>query len=492
MKKLIFTNKNEYINYIFSNVKLSKKYLYGNKNYSFHDIIANKYDKIIQLYKSNKNFKDIILYNLLKKNNSTTKKKKKLPIIKIHSISKLRDFNKETNLENNDNDSLFLNKKISSSSSTNNFNLITLQKSKLILNRPLIKNNNLKLNKNYSTNDINNNSFNQNSINNNNNSNNNFDHIKDNSNTYETSNIQDSNLKFHSNEASIDLEKKNKNVLFSNIYKNSINKLIYKSYEKEPKKSYSDIFRIIKLQKRNNCLKNNNENSLDSLKDDVKNDNISNWVKNPYYRIGKFNSLLNKCNFEVNRGQNLDKFLDKNIHSDDNIFKRIKNKKLSQNENKDRMIIEEKKLYKNKYDILEKEIYEKIKKRINIKISNEFAYVNRKQFNEMIKNEINIDSYNLFLSELNKIKVIQDKKLEIENQEIRKIENILDNTYKQKEYLKKKIDIKNEYYNKIDKQEKNVDNFPLINNIFELEKSNSMFNLDIKDLNFNKEETEQK
>ena len=482
MRKLIFTNKKEYLNYIFSNVKLSKRYLYGNKNYSFHDIMLNYYEKINQLYKSNKNFKDINLYNLLKKNNSTAKKKKKLPIIKLQSISKIKDLNKESNVGDNDNESLFLNKKISSSSSTNNFNLITLNKNKLILNKPIIKKNNLKLNKNYSTNDINN----SNNNNDRNNINQYYEHNKDNSNTYDSSNIHnDSNMKSKENESSFDLEKKNKNNLYSNIYKNSI---FFRSYEKEPKKkSYSDIFKIIKL------LKNNNEyeNSLDSFKDEEKNYNISNWVKNPYYRIGKFNSLLNKCNFEVNRGQKLDKYLDKNIHSDDNLFKHIKNKKLSENENKDRMIIEEKKLYKNKYDILEKEIYEKIKKRINIKISNEFAFINRKQFNEMIKSERYIDSYNLFLSELNKIKIIQDKKLEIENKEIQKIENILENTYKQKEYLKKKIDIKNEYYNKIDKQENNNENFPLLNNIFELEKSNSMFNLDIKNLDFNKEENKQ-
>ena len=488
MRKLIFTNKKEYLNYIFSNVKLSKRYLYGNKNYSFHDIMLNYYEKINQLYKSNKNFKDINLYNLLKKNNSTAKKKKKLPIIKLQSISKIKDLNKESNVGDNDNESLFLNKKISSSSSTNNFNLITLNKNKLILNKPIIKKNNLKLNKNYSTNDINN----SNNNNDRNNINQYYEHNKDNSNTYDSSNIHnDSNMKSKENESSFDLEKKNKNNLYSNIYKNSI---FFRSYEKEPKKkSYSDIFKIIKLQKRNDLLKNNNEyeNSLDSLKDEEKNYNISNWVKNPYYRIGKFNSLLNKCNFEVNRGQKLDKYLDKNIHSDDNLFKHIKNKKLSENENKDRMIIEEKKLYKNKYDILEKEIYEKIKKRINIKISNEFAFINRKQFNEMIKSERYIDSYNLFLSELNKIKIIQDKKLEIENKEIQKIENILENTYKQKEYLKKKIDIKNEYYNKIDKQENNNENFPLLNNIFELEKSNSMFNLDIKNLDFNKEENKQ-
>lgn len=488
MRKLIFTNKKEYLNYIFSNVKLSKRYLYGNKNYSFHDIMLNYYEKINQLYKSNKNFKDINLYNLLKKNNSTAKKKKKLPIIKLQSISKIKDLNKESNVGDNDNESLFLNKKISSSSSTNNFNLITLNKNKLILNKPIIKKNNLKLNKNYSTNDINN----SNNNNDRNNINQYYEHNKDNSNTYDSSNIHnDSNMKSKENESSFDLEKKNKNNLYSNIYKNSI---FFRSYEKEPKKkSYSDIFKIIKLQKRNDLLKNNNEyeNSLDSFKDEEKNYNISNWVKNPYYRIGKFNSLLNKCNFEVNRGQKLDKYLDKNIHSDDNLFKHIKNKKLSENENKDRMIIEEKKLYKNKYDILEKEIYEKIKKRINIKISNEFAFINRKQFNEMIKSERYIDSYNLFLSELNKIKIIQDKKLEIENKEIQKIENILENTYKQKEYLKKKIDIKNEYYNKIDKQENNNENFPLLNNIFGLEKSNSMFNLDIKNLNFNKEENKQ-
>ena len=139
MRKLIFTNKKEYLNYIFSNVKLSKRYLYGNKNYSFHDIMLNYYEKINQLYKSNKNFKDINLYNLLKKNNSTAKKKKKLPIIKLQSISKIKDLNKESNVGDNDNESLFLNKKISSSSSTNNFNLITLNKNKLILNKPIIK-----------------------------------------------------------------------------------------------------------------------------------------------------------------------------------------------------------------------------------------------------------------------------------------------------------------------------------------------------------------
>ena len=88
MRKLIFTNKKEYLNYIFSNVKLSKRYLYGNKNYSFHDIMLNYYEKINQLYKSNKNFKDINLYNLLKKNNSTAKKKKSCQSLNYNPFQK--------------------------------------------------------------------------------------------------------------------------------------------------------------------------------------------------------------------------------------------------------------------------------------------------------------------------------------------------------------------------------------------------------------------
>jgi hypothetical protein len=317
---------------------------------------------------------------------------------------------------------------------------------------------------------------------------------KNNSNSFESSNIQDSNVRYPStkeNESSIEIEKKNKNIVYPNIHKYPINKLIYQSYQFESgikNNHYSDIFNKIKLQKRNDYQNNKYENILDYSQDDIKNSDISKWAKNPYYRVGKFNSLLKKCNVEVDRGQNLDKYLDKNIHSNDNIFMEIKNKKLIENENKDRMIIEEKKLYKNKYDLLEKEMYEKIKKRINMKISNDFAYTNRKQFNEMIKSERNIDSYNLFLIELNKIKNIQDKKLKIENAEIRLIENILDNTYKQKEYLKNKIKIKNDYYNKMNQKENNLNNYPSVNNIFQIEKSNSMFNLPIKNFNVNKNE----
>lgn len=107
--------------------------------------------------------------------------------------------------------------------------------------------------------------------------------------------------------------------------------------------------------------------------------------------------------------------------------------------NNDQMAIEDKGKRKNKYKKLEEKNLSELKKKMNAKISDVFAYQNRKGFHESLRNNENADEYDLFLKELNLINFKLQKNKEKERQKIDKIETLLDNIYKGKEFLKDKI-----------------------------------------------------
>ena len=173
----------------------------------------------------------------------------------------------------------------------------------------------------------------------------------------------------------------------------------------------------------------------------------------PEKKIIKFNSILNKCKEEITHGKRIggkfEKFTN-NINEDLNLVKQNRNNK-EDNNIQDQKIIEDKITNKQKYKLLEIEKFNELKRSIDAKISDNYVYFNRKEYAEMIKEKRNDEEYDLYLEDIDKINEKLEKKKIKEKEKLFEIENLLDDVYKKKRYLKNKIN--NYSYNRMIEKE---------------------------------------
>ena len=80
-----------------------------------------------------------------------------------------------------------------------------------------------------------------------------------------------------------------------------------------------------------------------------------------------------------------------------------------------------------------------------------------------IKTSSNINSYELFLKDLNEINEEKERNRLKEDIKMMKIDNLLDDTCKHKEYLKKRIDEQQEVYDMIKEMDSKREYYPLWN-----------------------------
>ena len=158
-------------------------------------------------------------------------------------------------------------------------------------------------------------------------------------------------------------------------------------------------------------------------------------------------NLLNKCDEGLFFAQNMGDDVENN--SQNKSIEEVNKKLKDVLENKDKKLIEEKGRNK-KYQNLEKEKFNELKRKMDIKVSDVYAYVNRKEINNFMRDNDTIFAYQIYLRDMNKINEWISKKKEIEKKNISTVKELLDNTYRQKEFLKYKID---KYYIKNAKQD---------------------------------------
>ena len=178
--------------------------------------------------------------------------------------------------------------------------------------------------------------------------------------------------------------------------------------------------------------------------------NNSTFMNSPKYNKSNINYIYDKCIEEIEHGKDVAKKvfkLDKKITR--SIEKKLKKNKIT---NKDKNIIEDKNQKKNKYIKLEENNYAEIKRKMNAKISYFYAYNNRKEFHELIKNNENAHAYILYLDEISKINERIGRHRKIERKRIDKVEILCDEGFRKKEYLKNKIDIFNKKHRDLEKQ----------------------------------------
>ena len=249
-------------------------------------------------------------------------------------------------------------------------------------------------------------------------------------------------------------EELDKNKSFSINISNSslnLNNIIPLTSERNLKQNYFKIFKV----KSNENIENNNKNKINitnNLKtnffqkynenDENKNKEISNSNRKEHYE-----KLLKKCSIGIKKSQSLDRMIDKKF----GLSKKKKNELI----NKEFIIslIDKKSKLKPKYKSLEKENFKQIKKRINLKISFDFLKKNKNLYNYLLENK-NINGYSMYLKDLIEMKNEKIKFRKMEDERINKIENLLEDTYKFKKYIIKKINQINKKNQEIRKKEK--------------------------------------
>lgn len=175
-------------------------------------------------------------------------------------------------------------------------------------------------------------------------------------------------------------------------------------------------------------------------------------------RIQKFNNIIKLCKGQIKLGKNVGKkFESYNNKISENIKEIIKkeskeNKKIQDQQMLGKEVADnnEKNIYKKK----EVEYYNDMKKNLDRKISDVYAYLNRKEFNKQIKDKDTYKAYEFYLKDINEINLKLANKKKIEKKKINKIKILLEDIYKGKEYLKNKINEYKEKYQNL----KNIEN----------------------------------
>ena len=210
----------------------------------------------------------------------------------------------------------------------------------------------------------------------------------------------------------------------------------------------------------------NNENST-YYKSDIKFNNLTKYNSlNAIISPRSINYFYDKCMDGIENGNKIaSKVFKLNKKINQSIEKKIKNIRNFKGFEK---IINEKGKKREKYKELAEKNIKLIKKKMNEKISDDYAYKNRKEFQELLKGNEKTHIYNLYLDEMNKFIEKMSRYRTIERRKIDRINSLCLDEFRKKEYLKNKIDI----YNKRHRETKRNNDFVINDDILFLNKIN--------------------
>ena len=196
-----------------------------------------------------------------------------------------------------------------------------------------------------------------------------------------------------------------------------------------------------------------------------------------YKNNKKKNKILDKCERSLNYAREAEKEIEQTEkeNKSSNIYMKFKNAM----ESDDKKIIENMDKGNKKYQEYQKIQEEKfmhLKKNIDIKLSDEYAYMIRNELQEIFGVNGTVLAYQLYSKDMTKLKEKISKNLENEKKTIRKVKDLLEDSYRKKEFLKYKVDtlrmkqeklnqIKNFNFNKKDNLSKNADDEELKGNL---------------------------
>ena len=207
-------------------------------------------------------------------------------------------------------------------------------------------------------------------------------------------------------------------------------------------------------------LKSNISRSL-SLNSMIINNNNETNLMNNERRIDKFNGILNKCQKEIKDGDIIGGKMERFTERFNKNLSIVKKKREKVDNNiQDQKIVEDKIKPKQKYKLLEIEKFKELKRKLNVKISDNYVYFNRKEYSELVNDKRKDEEYDLYYEDINKVyeKILENR--EKEKSKFIEIKDLLEDSYKKKDYLKNKI----ASYNKdriiqLEKESKEKNNF---------------------------------
>ena len=222
---------------------------------------------------------------------------------------------------------------------------------------------------------------------------------------------------------------------------NLINKNISKNDTIDSNNSTSEKYTFV-----SNNLTNNESAKLSEISENLKEE-----------RIRKFNSILNLCKEEIKYGQKVGgKFEKFSTKLNDNLYNMKKNRENKEDRNiEDQKILVDKKNKNDKYKELEENKFNELKKKIDTKVSDVYAYFNRKEFREYVNNKEKDEEYEMYLRDIRKITNDIELKRIKEKEKMVEIVNLLDDASEKKNYLKSVIAKFRVSYEKEKENEKN-------------------------------------
>ena len=168
-------------------------------------------------------------------------------------------------------------------------------------------------------------------------------------------------------------------------------------------------------------------------------------------KINKANYIISKCREEIDSGNEVSENVCK---MDKTITNEIRKKyqtiglmQKSQTLNLDTIGLK-------KYKKMEVNNLNEIKRKLNERISDTFAYKTRKEINENIKNAESINAYYIYLHDMDKTNDQLEEKRIKSRKIINRVESLCEDEFNKKEYLKNLIDIYNKRHKNFDKLQK--------------------------------------
>ena len=228
-----------------------------------------------------------------------------------------------------------------------------------------------------------------------------------------------------------------------------------------------------------NSSKINNKELSTYYKSDTNFKNLSLNTFNLFSpKINKAAYLIDKCLDEIDSGNIVSENMNK---VSENFSKSIRQKYKTIEFMQKAKILNLDTLGIKKYKKLELNNLNEIKRKLNEKISDTFAYNNRKGFNEQIKNAESTDAIYIYLHNMEKTNKRLENKRNIQRKNIRKIESLCEDEFAKKEYLKKRIDGFNKKY----RNEKRIKNFNSYDEFFLTNRKNNEDNNEDDNYNTN-------
>ena len=165
-------------------------------------------------------------------------------------------------------------------------------------------------------------------------------------------------------------------------------------------KFYSNRSSSINRNRKFSAITNNHENFSTQIKN-ISHSFSSNTIigNDKEERLKNLNRILDDCQKEIKRGDFIGGRVEKFTEKFNNQLTKLKKERDNKVDNniEDQKIVEDKVKAKQKYKIMEIEKFKELKRKLNVKISDNYVYFNRKEYSELANDKRSDKVFDLYL-----------------------------------------------------------------------------------------------